>query len=206
VGLQVVGAGLGRTGTASLKLGLEQLLGGRCYHMFEVAKRPEDTTVWADAYAGALPDWHALFADFTAAVDWPAAPFWREISDAFPDAVIVLSLRDPDSWWKSASETIFRALETYEAPDAPDDDWTRMGRNMIAAFTPDWRDETAAKAAYTAHVEHVRATAPPDRLVEWRASDGWAPLCSALGLAVPSTPFPHVNASAETRAALGLEG
>jgi hypothetical protein len=52
----------------------------------------------------------------------------------------------------------------------------------------------------------VRATAPPDRLVEWRASDGWAPLCSALGLAVPSTPFPHVNASAETRAALGLEG
>jgi hypothetical protein len=206
VALQVIGAGLGRTGTASLKLGLEELLGGRCYHMFEVRNRPEDPTVWADAYEGKLPDWEAFLADFTAAVDWPAAPFWRPMSEAFPKAVIVLSLRDADSWWKSASNTIFRAIETYHADDAPPDDWTRMGRNMIAAFTPDWRNETAAKAAYEAHVANVRATAPADRLVEWTAADGWRPLCEALGIEVPSKPFPHVNTSEETRAALGLEG
>ena len=203
--LEMIGAGLGRTGTLSLKLALEELLGGPCYHMLAVRERPEDPDVWGDAYNGELPDWYKFFDGFTSAVDWPAAPFWRELSDAFPDAPILLSVRDPDSWWKSASNTIFIALETYFKPDAPDDGWTKMGRGMMEKFTPNWRDESAAKAAYLAHNENVRATAPPDRLVEWRTGDGWEPICAALGREVPNHPFPHVNTTADTRAELGLE-
>ncbi len=203
--LQVIGAGLGRTGTTSLKLALEELLGGPCYHMLEVRERPDDPTVWADAYEGRLPVWAAFFGEYRAAVDWPAAPFWHELSAAFPDAVILLSVRDPDSWWKSASSTIFPALATYFAPDAPDDDWTRMGRGMMTAFTPGWQDERVAKAAYLAHNDHVRATAPVGRLLEWSPGDGWAPICAALGLDVPKQPFPHVNTTAEVRAELGLD-
>jgi hypothetical protein len=205
MGLQVIGAGLGRTGTTSLKLALEELLGGRCYHMLEVRERPGDPEAWGDAYEGQLPDWHAFFDGYEATVDWPAAPFWREMSEAFPEAPIILSVRDVDAWWRSASNTIFIAVATYFAPDAPADGWTRMGRGMMSAFTAGWQDEVAAKAAYLAYNDHVRATAPADRLVEWHPSDGWEPLCAALGLVVPQHPFPHVNTTAEARAAIGLD-
>lgn len=205
MGLEIIGAGLGRTRTTSLKLALEELLGGPCYHMLEVRERPADPDVWGDAYEGKLPDWEAFFDDYRAAVDWPFAPFWRELSEAFPDAPILLSVRDPDSWWKSASNTIFIALATYFAPDAPADGWTRMGRGMMTGFTPHWRDAASAKAAYLAYNEEVRAAAPPGRLVEWSPGDGWEPICSALSLAVPDHPFPHANTTADARTELGLD-
>jgi len=203
--LQVIGAGLGRTGTSSLQAALEELLGGPCYHMREVSKRPGDVTVWADAYAGRSPDWATFFGEYCSVVDWPSAPFWQEQSRAFPGAVILLSVRDPDEWWTSASNTIFVGLAKYFEPDAELDDWARMAIAMMQAFTPDWQDETAAKAAYRAHNDNVRATAPADRLVEWTPSDGWEPICSALGLDVPDHPFPHTNTTAEMRAHLGLD-
>lgn len=202
--LLVVGAGLGRTGTTSLKAALEQLLGAPCYHMLEVTNGPDHPEKWAAAYRGELPDWDALFSGYAACVDWPAAPFWKEMGDAFPDALILLSVRDADAWWQSASKTIFRAIETYFADDAPDDGWTAMGVAMMTSFTPDWRDEAAAKAAYEAHNADVRATAPADRLLEWHPSDGWAPICERLGLAVPDEPFPHSNTSEEFRANVGI--
>jgi len=204
LGLKVIGAGLGRTGTTSLKLALEELLGGHCYHMLEVRERPGDPDVWGDAYEGIRPQWESFFDGYEAAVDWPSAPFWQELSEAFPDAPILLSVRDVDAWWKSVSSTIFIALATYFAPDAPNNGWTRMGRGMMTTFTPAWQNESTAKAAYLAHNDHVRATAPPGRLVEWSPSDGWQPICSALGLNVPDHPFPHVNTTAEARAELGL--
>jgi hypothetical protein len=205
MGLQVIGAGLGRTGTLSLKLALQDLLNGTCYHMDEVRERPEDADVWGDAYEGRSPDWPSFFQGYVAAVDWPSAPFWRELSEAFPDAPILLSTRDVDAWWKSASRTIFIALATYFAPTADDNGWTRMGRGMMTTFSPDWFNEAAAKSAYMAYNDHVRATAPADRLVEWTPGDGWEPICAALGLDVPDHPFPHVNKAAETRAMLGLD-
>lgn len=203
--LRVVGAGLGRTGTTSLKLALEQLLGAPCYHMVEVGKHDNvHADQWAAAYAGSMPDWNELFAGYRAAVDWPAAPFWPQLAEAFPDALILLSVRDPDAWWQSASSTIFQALEVYFADDAEDNGWTHMGRRMMAAFTPDWRDESAAKAAFLAYNDSVRASAPPDRLLEWQTSDGWGPICARLGLPIPDEPFPHANTGDETRAMLGL--
>src|SRR5579863_10373598 len=149
--MRLIGAGLGRTGTTSLKLALEELLGGRCYHMLEVRERAADADVWGDAYEGRLPDWRAFFDGYEATVDWPAAPFWREMSEAFPDAPILLSVRDVESWWTSASRTIFIALATYFAPTAEDNGWTRMGRGMMESFSPDWFDEVAAKDAYLAY-------------------------------------------------------
>jgi sulfotransferase family protein len=205
VALQLIGAGLGRTGTTSLKLALEELLGGACYHMLAVRDRPSDPDAWGNAYEGRLPDWHEFFAPYVATVDWPAAPFWAPLSEAFPEAPIVLSVRDPDEWWHSASRTIFPAVATYFAPDAPDDGWTRMGRGMMNSFTPDWQTESAAKAAYLAYNDHVRNTAPRDRLVEWHPEDGWPPLCEALGRRVPAHPFPHVNTTADARRELGLD-
>ena len=98
--LRVVGAGLGRTGTHSLKLALEQLLDGRCYHMSELFDREDDTAVWAAATRGEEVDWAVLLSEFAATVDWPACAFWEQIASAAPDAVVLLSLREsPEAWW-----------------------------------------------------------------------------------------------------------
>jgi hypothetical protein len=198
---RVIGAGLGRTGTHSLKLALEQLLGAPCYHMIEVFGRPDDIPVWHHAVEGQLPDWGAFLAEFGAAVDWPVAAFWSELGEAFPDAIVLLSTRDTAGWWTSASRTIFEVVDRGAPPDEPIFvDQMAMIRSLFAErFTPDWRDETAATAAYDAHNQRVRTAVPADRLLEWHPGDGWDPICAALGLPVPSEPFPHVNTTSEFR-------
>ena len=196
MGLQVVGAGLGRTGTMSLKLALEQLLGGRCYHMFETHERPEDGDVWLAAGRGEMPDWNEFFADYVATVDWPSCDFWREQSDANPDALVLLSVRESaDAWWTSANATIFQSLQRTPGPGDPPFWQAEFFRDRIPTF----RDEDAAKAYYEAHNANVRATARPDRLLEYVAGSGWDPLCSALGLPVPDVPYPHTNTTDEFR-------
>lgn len=205
--LRVVGAGLGRTGTHSLKIALEQLLGGPCYHMMEVFGRPDDIPVWHAAMNGELPDWNSLLSGYRAAVDWPASAFWREIWAENPDAVVLLSSRDTDDWWKSAHNTIFQ-IAAREVP--PGEEAVRaqmdMALDMFAKkFTPQWQDESAAKRAYEAHNADVRASVPADRLIDYRPGDGWEPICEKLGVPVPSEPYPHVNTTDEFRAMTGME-
>jgi Sulfotransferase domain len=117
--LRAVGAGLGRTGTHSLKLAFEQLLGGPCYHMLEVLGRPEQAAAWSGAAHGMEPDWTEFLRGNVATVDWPAASFWRELTASAPSAIVVLSVRDSEAWWKSASETIFSVLDRGAPPDDP---------------------------------------------------------------------------------------
>ncbi len=206
---RVVGAGLGRTGTASLQLALQQLLDGRCYHMGETFGRPDDIAVWHAAVNGTSPDWNAFLGDFVATVDWPACAFWRELADANPDAIVLLSTRSsPDAWWKSASDTIFTISQRELPPDAPPvfAAQAAMAEDMFAnTFTPGWEDEATAKQAYEEHNAAVRAGVDPTRLVEWQPGDGWEPLCVALDAPVPADPFPHVNTTADFRAMIGLD-
>ena len=201
--LKVVGAGLGRTGTMSLKKALEQLTGGPCYHMFEVFEHPESVAVWHSVVRGESEDWEALMGGYTASVDWPAAAYWPELCAANPDAIVLLSSRaTPEEWWASMQKTIINVL-TMDLP--PGDEGMAAHRAMVLdlfarRFTPDWRDPRAAVAAYTRHNERVRSEVPAGRLVDWRPGDGWQPICAALDVAVPSDPFPHENSSAEFQA------
>ena len=191
--LKVIGAGVGRTGTNSLKLALEQLLGGPCYHMHEIFDHKEDIPVWHAAALGTMPDWNDFLTDWTATIDWPASAFWEEQARANPDAVILLSHRDAEAWWKSASNTIFPASVA-----APESRWRDMIFDLFEKrFTRDIENRDAAIAAYEKHNRYVREHAPRDRLVEWQPGDGWSPLCDALGCDVPDTPFPHVNSTEE---------
>ena len=191
--LKVIGAGIGRTGTTSLRAALEQLLGGRCYHMMELFPRPADVPVWHAAATGRYPDWSEFLSEYVAAVDWPASAYWEPLSAAFPRALIILSTRhDAEAWWRSASQTIFPA--TVNAEPGP---WREMVYAMFAArFTTDFENKEAAIAAYEAHNAYVRAHAPRERLIEWQPEQGWAPLCAALGVAEPDSPFPHANTTA----------
>lgn len=193
--INVVGSGLGRTGTFSLKLGLERLLGEPCYHMYEVFQHLDHVPHWRAAADGNMPDWDQLFNGFGAAVDWPASAFWREISEAYPDALIIHSVRDPESWWNSAHETIFQAI-----PSVPDDraEWLDMVMTILGTrFTADIQNKEACIEVFNRHNEEVIRTAPKDRLLVWQAKDGYAPICERLGLPVPEEPFPRANTKEE---------
>ena len=198
--LRVVGAGVGRTGTLSLKGALETLLGGPCYHMTEVFSRPGDVTVWRDAAAGEAVDWRTVLSDYRATTDFPACLFWRELSELYPDSMVLLSTRaDSQVWWESASQTIFSPAIEAMAADQPD--WWSMWRTLSRArFTDQVKDEAAARAAYDRHNAEVRASVPAERLIDWQPGDGWAPICQGLGLPMPESPFPHVNTRQEMRA------
>jgi hypothetical protein len=199
--LRVVGAGLPRTATRSQKDALELLLGGRCYHMAEVFEHLEDVPTWRAAARGDEVDWSSFPPDCRAAVDWPASAFWRELAAANPDAVILLSTRQSAAkWWESADETIFPVLrKPVEQPE--NEEWHRMVHELAAReIGDDWDNPERAQAFYERHNDEVRREAPPDRLLEWRAEEGWEPLCQALGLRVPDEPFPRVNTREEWRA------
>lgn len=192
--LQVLGAGLPRTGTATLKEALEHLLSGHCYHMREIPGHPFELGAgWELALAGGTPDWGQLFDGYVAAVDWPTSLFWRELSEAYPDALVLLSVRDTaETWWHSAGETIIPVARMALAPDWND------GRGLLALLerftgTEQWDDPATMMAAYERHHAEVRKHVPQHRLLEWRATEGWEPICHALGLPVPDLPFPWVN-------------
>ncbi len=199
--LEAIGAGLGRTGTQSLRFALERLLGGPCYFMRTLLFHPEHLRVWESALAGEAADWDAVFGECRSTVDWTAALYFRELADAYPDALVVLSLRDPDRWWPSVNSTVFEALraDRQDDPLARALEPTRQFtlRTLETRFTPDWNDEVEAKAAFERHNDAVRTAIPPDRLIEWRPADGWGPICAALGVPAPAEPFPHANTAAE---------
>lgn len=198
--LKVVGAGVGRTGTTSLKHALEKLTDGRCYHMFEVFQHPESVPLWHAIVRGESDDFEAVMAGYTTAVDWPAAAYWPELAAANPDAIVLLSTRaTPEVWWASMEKTIVNVL-TMELP--PDNPGMALHRAMVSElferrFTAGWREPEAAMAAYERHNARVRSEVPAERLLEWQPGDGWEPLCEALGVAVPDEPFPHENTSEE---------
>jgi hypothetical protein len=173
--------------------------------MVEVFQHPEHIPTWHAAVRREPIDWRKLLDGYAAAVDWPASAFWWEIAQAFPDALILLSTRDADGWWKSASSTIF---EIYRRGPKPEDNpaWRAMITDMFGkTFTPDFLDEAPAKAAFERHAADVRKRAPANRLLEWRAKDGCGPLCAALGLPVPAEPFPVKNTAGEFRARAKLD-
>jgi hypothetical protein len=201
--LRVVGAGVGRTGTESLKLALERLLGGPCYHMLELISHPEGFRFWAAAGQGAMPDWDEVFNGYLAAVDWPEAAYWPELVEAYPDALVLLSTRaSAEEWYRSASQTIFAAVPAMMQRD----DGAAMFAGMMRRFTPDIGDPAAAMAAYDAHNQRVRDGIPAHRLLEWQPGDGWAPICEKLGVDLPDEPFPHVNTTAMFQARMSQLG
>jgi len=209
MGLRIVGVGLGRTGTHSLKLALEQLLGTPCHHMLEVIAHPEQVGLWSAAAEG-RPDWDRIFDGYGATVDWPSAGFWREVVSAYPDATVLLSRRQSaDAWWTSAHRTIFEMFDRFDPADPDTKEaagWMETMRGIVGRNRIDPDDEAASKAGYERHLADVRAAVPSQRLVDWLPSDGWKPICDALGVPEPAEPFPHVNSTEEFRAMTGLDG
>lgn len=207
--LDVLGAGFPRTGTSSLKAALERLGIAPCGHMTTILFDPSRAKPWIDAWArtqrGEAVDWPSAIQDDRATVDAPAYFFWRELVAAYPDAKVILSIRDPQRWYDSVKETIYFSSGPGADPErlagAPPE--VRAGIEAIAElgraafwdgmFGGRFLDRDHAIPVFEAHNAAVRAALPPERLLVWEASEGWAPLCAFLGVPAPDEPFPRVN-------------
>jgi len=197
--LDVIGAGLGRTGTLSLKTALEQLGFAPCHHMVEVMAHPETTEFWRRAAEGAKVDWEEIYRDYRATVDWPGCHFYRELAQAYPKAKLVLSVRDPNKWLASMKETIFKFMAMMRENASPEQ---RQGMRFIEIIFDeqtfrDGYDDESVLAAYKRHIENVKRDIHPGRLLVFDVAEGWEPLCKFLGVPVPSTPFPRSNSREE---------
>jgi hypothetical protein len=201
--LHVIGAGFGRTGTLSLKLALEQLGFAPCHHMEEVLKRPDQIAYWAAAASGRAVDWHAVFDEFRATVDWPSAHYWRELAAAFPDAKVILTTRPAEKWWVSFSGTIAKFLGTRaEVTDPHVRAVMDMANAVIAeqTFGGAMTDRDRAIAIYEQRARDVRDAIPADRLLVFDVAEGWAPLCRFLAVPAPAADFPRANSTEEFHA------
>jgi len=196
--MQVIGAGLGRTGTYSLKLAINRLGLGPCHHMEAVIQNmPIQVPLWSAALDG-KPDWAATFDGFNCAVDWPTATFFRELAGHYPFARFVLTDRDPQSWADSFGATIYTVMERRDQFPQPLQPWLAMAYGVIArAGFPLGLSRNGLIQAYQAHNEAVRNAIPSDRLLVYQVKQGWGPLCDFLGLSVPDEDFPRSNSREE---------
>jgi hypothetical protein len=201
--LKVIGSGFGRTGTMSLKLALEQIGLGPCYHMVEVFKNPAAPDMWTEAAQDpANANWGKIFAGYNATVDWPNATFYKELADAYPDAKVIHTERDADDWFASTQATIFADRGPMD-PEAP---FPRMiGKVIFEMFDGRMSDKDRLISVYKAHNAKVRETIPAERLLVYHVSDGWEPLCAFLGVPVPDGGTPNVNSREEFGSHIAVE-
>lgn len=210
--IEVIGAGFGRTGTLSLKHALEQLGYNKCHHMLEIFADP----------AGQLPHWNklvdtgsadydAMFSGYKAVVDFPGSIYYKQLMAKYPEAKVILTVRDAEKWYKSAHDTIYSAV-----PGGFD----KFMMSMVSIFKPQLRgtikaidfaekcvwkgffknnfaDKANTIKFYNEWIEDVKKSVPADKLIVFEVKDGWEPLCAFLNKPVPSTPFPKVNDTAE---------
>ena len=182
-----------------MKVALEQLGFGPCYHMEEVFKRPKHIDAWHDAAHGKPVDWRALFRDFQATVDFPASVCYRELMAAFPEAKVIHTIRDPERWYDSTSETIYQASSLFPGwllkTARPVGRLIEMQERLIwqNLLEDSFENRQRAIEIFQQHTEEVKRVVPADRLLIFEVKEGWEPLCQFLDVPVPDTPFPHVN-------------
>jgi hypothetical protein len=205
--IEVIGAGFGRTGTTSLKAALEQLGFGPCYHMIELFEHPEHVERWEAAVRGEPVDWEEVFRGYRATVDWPGAAFYEELTERYPHAKVILTVREPERWYESTLNTIYGTRRTATSPL-----FGALGlfvpfvRNMKratgivndlawkGAFGGRFEDRKHAVAVFERLNEDVKERVPSERLLVYDVKEGWAPLCEFLGVEAPEDePFPHLN-------------
>ncbi len=215
--LAIIGAGYGRTGTMSTYTALNQL-GFPCYHMIEVLQNKANAShldFWrkvANAPAGTQHDWNAVFANYRAAVDFPASCVWRELIASCPEAKVLLTLhpKGAEAWYESTIETIyftenrwqFKVLKLTTPFGRKFGD---MSRKLLwqRALSGTMDDRARAIAQYNRHIEDVRAVVPVKRLLIFSVDQGWEPLCKFLDVPVPAGPFPNVNDRADIQKIIG---
>lgn len=192
--MHVIGAGLGRTGTYSLKFALNQLGLGPCHHMEEVLHNMGRQVPLWDAVLEGQADWAEVYDGYSSAVDWPTASFYRELAAVYPEAKFVLSTRSAESWAESFGQTIYTVLHGRDQAPPDKRGWLEMVVRIVAkADIPLGLDRDGLIKSFRTHEAAVKAAIPADRLLVFDVKQGWEPLCAFVGKPVPAEPFPRTN-------------
>ncbi|MGE3744032.1 MAG: sulfotransferase family protein, partial [Geminicoccaceae bacterium] len=171
---------------------------GPAHHMYEVRDNAEQLPAWEAVARGESVDWDEVFRGYRSQVDWPGARVWRELAQRWPEARVILTVRDPDAWFDSVQATIAGFLAARgQLPDAHANAIAMMGQALIAEQVFDDRltDRTHATRVFRDHIAAVQAEIAPERLLVFDVKEGWEPLCAFLGVPVPATPYLHTNSS-----------
>ncbi|MDC8003411.1 sulfotransferase family protein [Aureisphaera galaxeae] len=206
--IKIIGAGFPRTGTTTLKRCLEILGHSKVYHMKELIVNPERLHHWKTLAETGDTDWEALYSGYDATVDFPGYPWYKNHMKRYPDAKVILTVRDFESWYKSVDKTVFRA-----GPQTPAEKIMMMGkllmnsrvRNVVKCikffkkifFAGElkgrFEDKAYAEKVWNDHIAEVKDYVPADKLLVYDVRDGWEPLCKFLGVEEPADPLPHLN-------------
>ena len=188
--MKVIGAGLGGTGTLQAKAALEALGFGPCYQVAEVAEHPEHAQLWLSVANGEPISWDAIFGRYESCVDFPASVFYADLMETYPDAKVLLTVRDPERSYDRVRETIFRLSTASDSPLPP------VLRQAFATivwnglFGGRFEDPEHALDVFRRWVDEVSRRVDADRLLVFDVGEGWEPLARFLGVAVPNEPFP----------------
>ncbi len=206
--LKVIGAGWSRTGTFSLRQALQLLGMGPCYHMHEEFLQPEHHALWRRAHAGKIESWRELLGEYQSVTDTPACLFWRELVRAYPGAKVVLTIRDPNTWYESMCSTVYPVtFASSEGSSAEERSAIELARELVfdGFFQGGFGDRETALALFDEHNSAVRREVPAERLLVCEVAEGWGPLCEFLGVPTPAVPFPRTNERAGFRRRAGLD-
>jgi hypothetical protein len=172
-----------------------RLSGLHTYHMFKVIDvHPEHLKFWvevADAPPGTQFDWdkgmEITKRKYEAAIDNPACCVWKELSQAYPEAIVILTLhpKGAEEWYESCYETIY-------SPNVPTLNNIFCFRIVLPLIFPFFRrlnkmntffwdrnlkgtmsDKKKSAAEYEAHIEEVRKLVPPEKLLVFKVTEGW---------------------------------
>lgn len=207
--LKIIGSGFGRTGTKSIKEALEILGYGPCHHMYEILENLDQLPGWQAAVNGEQTDWERIYKGYSSQVDWPGAHFWRQSTEAFPEAKVLHSVRPVEKWWASFERTIGKLLVAYPSMELPPPlrELLDLSRKFVGeqTFAGNFLDRNAAIAAFEKRTADVRAHVPAEQLLVFDVAEGWGPLCEFLEVPVPDIDFPHHNLRADFWEVLGGE-
>ena len=205
MGLSVIGAGFGRTGTNSFQVAMEMIGFAPCHHMFVLMNNPGSVDAWVKAAEDTLINWDEIYGDFAATCDFPHCVFYEELAEFYPLAKVVLTVRDPESWYQSATQTIFSPENMERMSKGGTDGTGAMAQlagplGKVMSRVIDFKklgDKQVTIDSFNRYNEKVQATIPPDRLLVYEVSEGWEPLCNFLEVPVPVEPFPFTNTTDE---------
>lgn len=206
--IKIIGAGLPRTGTNTLKASLETLGFVHTYHMKELLMNPENLHHWLTLEETGSMDWDTLYKGYQATVDFPAYPWYKEHLKRYPDAKVILTVRPFEKWYTSVYSTIWTA--------GPQTIGEKLGMLTKMLFNPRlkkiiscvkfskrmifkvhlqdrFEDKAFAEEVFNKHIADVKAFVPADKLLVYDVRDGWGPLCKFVGVPEPKDPLPHLN-------------
>jgi hypothetical protein len=161
--------------------------------------RPNDWSKWLHAAEGGAIDWEEIFVDYAATTDAPSCHFYKALAATYPDAKLILTVRDADRWFESTQETILSPGVVQRFSAAPADFNAMMHKLDWHPADATTHDRQRMIARITAHNAAVKSAFSPTRLLVLDLRQGWDPLCKFLGLSVPDAPFPHINSTEDFR-------